>query len=356
MVLRESALKILLLHLDGKFPNIALMRISAHHKARGDEVTLKHCRRPETANMMGRRIVGRDSYFDQFDKVYASLIFTASRPIITEILNAAPDAIIGGTGWNLVTTLQSIGIITTDKDYSIYPLFEPSIGYTQTGCRLSCTFCVVPTKEGKVAPVATINEIWRGDPWPREIVLLDNDFFGQPNWAGRIKEMRDGDFKVSFSQGINARMLNEETANAIAMVRCSDNEFDRRCIYTAWDNRRDERRLFAGLEALVNAGFRPRDIMVYMLISYCHRHQAAASLCQCEDADTHEDRDYRRRQLRAFGAVPYPMPFEKNQLTLGFQRWVVGAFDKSIPWREWLQARCQPRNLHRTDQSERLFA
>jgi hypothetical protein len=34
-------MRVLLLHLDGKLPNVALMRLSAHHKARGDEVTLR---------------------------------------------------------------------------------------------------------------------------------------------------------------------------------------------------------------------------------------------------------------------------------------------------------------------------
>src|SRR6266436_1647510 len=34
-------------------------------------------------------------------------------------------------------------------DYSLYPKFTGSLGFTQRGCRLSCKFCVVPIKEGK---------------------------------------------------------------------------------------------------------------------------------------------------------------------------------------------------------------
>ena len=64
-------------------------------------------------------------------------------------------------------------------------------------------------------------------------------------------------------------------------------------IYTAWDNRKDERRLFSGLEALVRHGVKPDHIMVYMLIGYW-------------DGETSADREYRRAQLRAFGpAAPY---------------------------------------------------
>jgi hypothetical protein len=35
-----------------------------------------------------------------------------------------------------------------------------------------------------------------------------------------------------------------------------------------------------------------------------------------------------------------------NEL-VSFQRWVLGGYDKSIPWDEWSRARGQPRNLTR---------
>ena len=34
-------MKVLLFQLDGKIPNLALMRIAAHHRALGDEVALR---------------------------------------------------------------------------------------------------------------------------------------------------------------------------------------------------------------------------------------------------------------------------------------------------------------------------
>ncbi len=64
-------------------------------------------------------------------------------------------------------------------DYSIYPDFTASLGFTQRGCRLSCKFCVVPQKEGKNRSTQTIAEIWRGAGHPRNLHLLDNDFFGR---------------------------------------------------------------------------------------------------------------------------------------------------------------------------------
>ena len=181
-------------------------------------------------------------------------------------------------------------------------------------------------------PESTIGEIWRGDPWPRELLLLDNDFFGQANWRDRIKEIRDGGFKVSFNQGINARFLTDEAAEAIASVDYRDDSMKVKRIYTAWDNRKDEHRLFNGLNRLVKYGVKPDHIMVYMLCGYW-------------PGETHEDREYRRLRLREFGAMPYPMPYVRTPELIGFQRWIVGAYDKRIPWKDWSKARYEPRNI-----------
>src|SRR5262249_24680020 len=147
-----------------------------------------------------------------YEHVYGSAIFKFSSKRIARFQAAFPDAVVGGTGTNSLRTVDDYG---TDLDYSLYPDFQPSIGFTQRGCRLSCKFCVVPTKEGKPRSVATVADIWRGDPWPRHLHLLDNDFFGAPGWQDRIAEIRDGGFKVCFNQGINVRAMTAEVAAAI---------------------------------------------------------------------------------------------------------------------------------------------
>ena len=318
-------MNVLLLQLDGKIPNLALMRIAAHHWDLGHCVVL---RRAANVAALERGL------WDRFDRVYASLIFTRTRPLAEHLLRVYPEAIIGGTGWDLTTTVEQHGITTRRLGYSLYPTWRQSVGFTQRGCRLRCSFCVVPHKEGAVREEQTIADIWRGNPWPREVILLDNDFFGQSRWRDRIEELRAGRFKVSFNQGINARFLDDETAAAVASVDYRDDQMRDKRIYTAWDNRKDEARLFAGLQALVKHGVKPRHIMVYMLIGYW-------------PGETHEDREHRRARLREFGALPYPMPYERTSELIGFQRWVIGGYDKSIPWREWTTAHCQPRRLTR---------
>lgn len=316
-------MKVLLLQLDGKLPNIALMRLAAHHRERGDAVEL---RRAISAASVEPQL------WDSHDRVYASLIFESTRPLAERLRRVRPDAILGGTGWDVASSLEGIGVSTIEQDYSVYPSFARSIGFTQRGCRLRCGFCVVPKKEGAVRSELTIGQIWRGESWPRHILLLDNDFFGQSQWSDRIEEMRSGRFSVSFTQGINARFLTDETAAAIASVDYRDDGMKVRRIYTAWDNRRDEQRLFAGLNLLVKHGVKPDHVMVYMLVGYWPE-------------ETHADRDYRRAALREFGARPYPMPYTRTRELVGFQRWVIGAYDKRISWSDWQRAQYRPEKL-----------
>lgn len=313
-------MNILLYQLDGKIPNIALMRIAAHHRALGDEVELRHTATP-------RRELGEHA-----DRVYASAIFEKSRPAVDKLLAEYPMAVVGGTGVDVASTLEAHGIATLDQDYSIYPRYRQSIGFTQRGCRLRCSFCVVPRKEGSMRGEKTISDIWRGSDYPRELILLDNDFFGNPEWRERTAEIKDGGFKVSFNQGINIRFITEEAAKAIASLDYRDDSMKVKRIYTAWDNKKDEDRLFAGLRRLTDCGVNPDHIMVYMLIGYW-------------PGETDSDRVYRQEKLRAFGCRPYPMPFERTRELVGFQRWVIGAYDKRIPWDAWKRAGYEPRNL-----------
>jgi hypothetical protein len=174
---RGISMNIRLTHIDGKLPNLVLMAISAIHRQRGDEIHFS-------------RDVERGLFEGQYDRVYGSCIFQFSRHRLDRFLLAFPDAIVGGTGVP-ARDFAGIGITETRAtvesvvgepgglDYSIYPDFGASLGFTQRGCRLSCRFCVVPQNEGKNRSTKTIAEIWRGPGHSRKLHLLDNDFFGQ---------------------------------------------------------------------------------------------------------------------------------------------------------------------------------
>lgn len=334
---------VLLLQLDGSIPNLALMRIAAYHRQRGDKIEFRAP--PKSLSIQS------GLWDERHDKVYASLIFDKSRPYARELLEVRPDAIIGGSGWDLHRKVEDIGITDQGLDYSLYPSWPHSIGFTQRGCRLKCSFCRVPVMEGKVKEVATVYDIWRGEPWPRHLLLLDNDFFGQENWRKRIVEIVDGGFKVCWNQGFNVRLIDDEHAEAIASTRYYDDQFKTKRLYTAWDNRRDEERLFRNLELLVRHGVDPDDIVVYMLIGYDHDTKQARPFLT-------EDDFYRHRRLRDFGCRPYPMPFCRPRELVRFQTWAIGAYDKRVSWEEWWSVHGRPEKLDvaREEAAMPLFA
>lgn len=308
-----------LTQIDGKLPNLALMKIARHHRDRGDELVFS-------------KSVSRDMLEPDYSHVYGSAIFQHSAARVAMFRDEFPNAVVGGT-FNLAdnTTVESALCLSDDErfDYSIYPGFDGSIGFTQRGCRLKCGFCVVPKKEGKPRSVNTVSSIWRGDPHPKHLHLLDNDFFGQPRdqWEARIDEIRTGGFKVCLNQGVNIRMIDATAAKALASITLRDDQFKTRRLYTAWDSVGDEERFFAGVRLLDEAGIPPTCLLVYMLIGYDKR-------------ETWERVFYRFDKMTALGIKPYPMVYgdgaRDRTLPLGgcnqriahrtlgeFQRWVI---------------------------------
>jgi hypothetical protein len=307
------------------------MKLAAHHRALGDEISLE---------VVDRKLVAHHVW-GKPDVTYASAIFEKSKPLCETLLHLNPRAIIGGSGWNETAKLADVGVTTLEQDYTIYPTFTASIGFSQRGCRLACKFCKVPRMEGKFQKVQGATSVWRGEPHPRHLVLLDNDFFGDPNWRAEVDALVAGGFKVNFNQGINARFLNDETAAAISRIDYRDVNMKDRRLYTAWDNARDEARLFRGLELLLKYGVRPRHIVVYILLGFYPWSGLA-------------DWEYRRKRLREMGIFPYPMPFNRTPEAVGFQRWVIGHYDKrGVTWDEWVKAAYQPRRLFRPDLMKR---
>jgi hypothetical protein len=317
--------------LDGKLPNLALMRLAAYHRARGDDIHFT-------------RTPYRHLDEPAYSHVYGSAIFKFSATRVERMRLEFPEAIIGGTGSGNVATVDPIVGDSQALDYSLYPDFAGSIGFTQRGCRLSCKFCVVPAKEGKPRHENTIAGIWRGEPWPKHLHLLDNDFFGGPEWQERIAEIRAGGFKVSFTQGINVRAMTPEVAAAIASIEYRDDGFSRRRLYTAWDNLKDEDVFFRGVDTLEAAGVPPTHLMAYMLVGYDKR-------------ETWDRIWHRFHRMVARGIRPYPMVYDHERKDLKrFQRWVVTGLYRTVRFEDYDTSIKTSRPSTRDTETMDLFA
>jgi hypothetical protein len=296
------------------------MKLAHWHRAHGDDVTFT--RRAE-----------RDLFEPDYDVVYGSAIFAFSAPTLARFVAAWPGAIVGGTGTDAPVAVEDV--LGVDEyefyDYTDYPTYAPSIGFTQRGCRLRCKFCVVPKKEGKNRSVNRIAEIWRGPGHPKKLHLLDNDFFGQPEaaWRARVDEIRDGGFKVCLNQGINVRLLSRDGARALASLEYRDDSFTERRIYTAWDNLRDEEIFFRGVRYLEDAGIPPRHIRAYMLVGF-------------DPTETWERIWHRFGRMVALGIEPYPMVYDcratdpaRYHALKRFQRWTLTGLYRAVPFAEY---------------------
>ena len=175
------------------FPNLALMKLSAWHKAQGDSV--------EWWNPLMT-----------YDRVYSSKIFTFT----PENPYLPPDTIRGGTGYGRMDELPE-EIDAMFPDYSIYPQCHHAIGFLTRGCIRNCPWCVVPRKEGQIRPYRTWREIKRPDS--RDIVFMDNNVLACAHGLEQIADMGGQDVRVDFNQGLDARLITPEIARILARLK-----------------------------------------------------------------------------------------------------------------------------------------
>ena len=291
-------MRVALYDVDSKIPNLALMKLSRFHKERGDDV-----------------VPYAPLFSTTYDRVYASKVFKFSDGSLLE-----PSQMeIGGTGWNVATFLPA-DIENLQPDYSFYG-YPHNIGFTMRGCRFVCKFCVVPEKEGKPKSNSTIADIWQ----QRDsdfVVLLDNDFFGNPEWPNRIAEIQHHDLTVNFSQGLNIRIITEEQARALASVKFSNINRTKKQVHFAWDRWKDARLIRRGVDRCVAAGIKPHQMAFYVLIGF----------------DTSPEQDIERvRTLASWGCDPYAMPYDRtDDYQRAFARWVNHkAIFKSVSFKDY---------------------
>jgi hypothetical protein len=332
--------------IDGKLPNLALMKISSYYKSLGEEVEFID-----------------PSQSSKYEKIYASCLFTWNRKKCEKLQEWYGDKLIlGGTGWDFkevngelmqfTHTELPAAIEKIKPDYDLYTssmiykrtcggigkkenkikkaetIANMGIGFTSRGCIRNCKFCVVPKKEGRFREIAEIKDII--NPRSNVITLYDNNLTADPYCIDKLKEIKERELIVDISQGIDVRLLTDEKAKALSEVK------HLRSIHYAWDLIEFEKPVMEGIK-LLSKYIKPYRHLCFILVGF---------------NTTFEEDMYRFLKLREMKVDPYVMIYNKNQRNdirlKHFARWVNGHIYKACNWKEyepWIKAQLKGEQL-----------
>ena len=218
------------------FPNYALMKISAWHKAAGDAV--------EWWNPL---------YI--YDRVYSSKVFdfTPDDPYLPA------GALRGGTGYRDLPMSQELPpeIDRMFPDYSIYPECDYAIGYLTRGCIRQCRWCIVPKKEGQIRPYRIWKELVRPDT--DKLVLMDNNILACDHGIRQLEDMIGSGYRIDLNQGMAARLVDNQIAGIISRLDWI------RFIRFSCDQAAQIEPIRRTIELLGRHGVRPYRIFIYLL-------------------------------------------------------------------------------------------
>ena len=206
----------LLIDIDSRLPNLALMKLSRYLKSQGRHVELAR----------------GDTRVRTVDEVFASSVFftAASQSKIERLRQRFGEAItFGGSGVDLQRRLPA-AIEALPPDYTLYPELEDrALGFVTRGCPLRCAFCIVPEKEGAVRVVSDLDALLQGSR--TKLILLDDNLLAHPRAADLLDEMAARDIAVNFTQTMDLRMVDAALAKLIRRIRCSNTRFTRSAYY-----------------------------------------------------------------------------------------------------------------------------
>ena len=280
---------------DGtRFPNLALMKLSAWHKAAGDEVCWFDA-------------LQRGSY----DLVCSSKVFTftGEDPYL-------PDGVIrGGTGYRTKVTLPD-AVEHLMPDYGLYDL-DYSLGFTTRGCIRHCDYCFVPEKEGPLRAHADLEEFAAH----RDVLLLDNNILAHEHGIRQIERAITLGKRLDINQGLDCRLIDAAMARLLAQVSWL------KPLRLACDGRGQLPALRRAVETLRWHNVTPTRYFVYVLV---------------RDLD---DALERIRALKGMHLDPFAQPYippdgeKPTPAQSAFARWVNHKAEfRSRTWEDYAQA------------------
>lgn len=303
-----------------RFPNLACMKISSHHKKLGDDVEL---------------LTSYD-YIENYDKVYISKVFTDTP--IPDGITSLSYVEYGGTGFyfdeapNLPYEIEH-----AFPDYHLYDDFinhlkeekikeiavddsddiedeiksierkfntefkmylDYSIGFLTRGCFRKCGFCV-NKKYDRVFKHSPLNEFY--DSTRKKICLLDDNFLGFPNWRDELQELRETGKPFTFKQGLDERLLTPEKCDLLF-----NSKYDGEITF-AFDNIKDYRIIEKKLKLIREHS--DKQIKFYVLCGFDYDGKYDSDFWRRDIIDTFK----RIELLGRYKAIPYIMRFNKYE-------------------------------------------
>lgn len=307
-----------LIDIDGKLPNLALMKISSYYKSLGEKV----------------EFVRPDAKKSDYEKVFASTIFTKSADECEKLLQYWEDKIeIGGTGYGDITKRLPEEIEKMKPNYDLYTaeiiypkikgimtqkrkmekaqeIVNSGMGFTSRGCIRNCPFCFVPKKEGCFRQESEIKDLI--NPRSNILILHDNNFTADPYCIDKCNEIRERNLIVDINQGCDVRLMTDEIAAALKSIK------HLRSIHYAWDLMCYENKVIEGIKTISRYIPTSRH-MCFVLVGF---------------NTSFEEDMYRVKKLESLGVRAYIMRYNerRDDIRLNhFARWINSFIYKAVP-------------------------
>ena len=289
-----------------RFPNLALMKISAFYKEQNCEVKLV-----ESYDRISKE--NRLFTIEEYDKIFLSKAFTDT--LVPEHILQLDNLEYGGTGfffdkapplpdeiehhmpdYHLYDDWVKKQISAGRKRNSFSNYLDYSIGFTTRGCHRKCSFCV-NRNYNRVHQHSPVSEFLdKNRPY---ICLLDDNIFAYKEWKNIFMELQTVKKQYKFNQGMDIRLLTEDKAKMLDIARYKDKRT------FAFDNIADKDNIEKKLTILREAT--SKDIKFYVLTAFDRADKYNDDFWVQDIVDLFE----RIKILMEYFCLPYIMRFNK---------------------------------------------